>query len=231
MFAELLASAPTHDEGARPTIISGLVHFTLIALAVQATRSITAMPLSHAPQSTEVYLAPAVALPVSSGAPSAATTTAAVAATLVNFPAAPAVDFTGELPEVTIATGRSGYDPTATAVQSPPIIGGRPGPDNAPWQSDMVDEPVSNQRGPKPVYPAVLAQSGVAGEVSLRYIVGVDGKVESESIVVLAATRGEFIAPAMEAIRQSRFTPARRRGVAVRQLVEQKVKFAMGDGR
>lgn len=228
MFAQLLASAPTHDEGARPTIISGLVHFLLIALAVQATRSIAAVPLPHAPQNTEVYLAPAATLPVSASSSAATSASSAVAPAPVNFPAAPAIDFTGELPQVTIAAGPRGYDPTATAVQSPPIIGGRPGPDNAPWQSDMVDEPVSNQRGPKPVYPAVLAQSGVAGEVTLRYIVDADGKVESGSIVVLSATRGEFIAPAMEAIRQSRFSPARRRGVAVRQLVEQRVKFSAG---
>ena len=68
-------------------------------------------------------------------------------------------------------------------------------------------------------------KSGVAGEVTLQFVVNADGKVEPASVRVISSTLYGFEAAAREAILRARFEPATIRGKEVRQLVQQRVRF------
>ncbi len=92
---------------------------------------------------------------------------------------------------------------------------------------DQVDDPVRYLSGPPPKYPDALKAAKVEGRVTLRYVVGIDGRVEATSLQVLNSTRKEFEEPALEAIRNSIFRPAKLKGTPVRQMVEQVVRFTL----
>ena len=123
-------------------------------------------------------------------------------------------DFSGKGVEGGIATGVVGG--------TGPVIPG------ASYTMDQVDEQVKYVGGGDPKYPAALRQVGIEGTVELRFIVAADGKVEAGSITVLSSSTKAFEDPAIEAIKRARFTPAKIRGAAVRQLVQQAVKFQIG---
>lgn len=93
------------------------------------------------------------------------------------------------------------------------------------FSSLEVDVPVRYIGGGEPVYPPALRKSGVAGEVTLQFVVNADGKVEPASVRVISSTLYGFEAAAREAILRARFEPATIRGKEVRQLVQQRVRF------
>jgi TonB family protein len=90
---------------------------------------------------------------------------------------------------------------------------------------DQVDDPVAYVGGPSPKYPDSLKAAKVSGSVTMRFVVGTDGRAESSSVQVLNSTNRAFEDPAIEAIKGSTFRPARIKDTPVRQLVEQVVRF------
>ncbi len=95
------------------------------------------------------------------------------------------------------------------------------------YTSTEVDDPVQPLTGPNPVYPDVMRSVGIEGVVRLRFVVGANGKVESNSVQVVSSTNKAFEAPAVSAIKKWTFKPAKVRGQAVRQLVEQNIRFSL----
>jgi len=59
-------------------------------------------------------------------------------------------------------------------------------------------------------------------------VVDTAGRVEPESILVVAASHPAFGESARRALATARFRPARVRGNPVRQLVQQAMRFAIG---
>jgi len=57
---------------------------------------------------------------------------------------------------------------------------------------------------------------------------GIDGKAEMDQFKVLRSTNKAFEEPAREAISKGVFKPARIKGQAVRQLVQQRISFNIG---
>lgn len=98
---------------------------------------------------------------------------------------------------------------------------------NAPAVAPAIDEsgvPIYDlkqvQRPPRaqvrmpPRYPRALREARIHGEVLVDFVISIDGVVrEAEGI---RATREEFIAPAVEAVRRWRFLPAEVDGQPVR---------------
>ena len=66
---------------------------------------------------------------------------------------------------------------------------------------------------------------GVAARVKLQFIIGVNGKVEPQSLKVLESSSAMFDGPARQMITQCTYRPARRHGELVRVLVQQNVAF------
>ena len=91
-----------------------------------------------------------------------------------------------------------------------------------------LDDPVQALNIPTPRYPPVLQSAGIAGSVDVQYIVDTTGHAEPPSFKVLKSTHQAFEEPAREAIMKGVFKPAKFRGRLVRQLVQQRVSFKIG---
>jgi hypothetical protein len=77
---------------------------------------------------------------------------------------------------------------------------------------------------PTPEWPPNVIGQG-RGIVQLQYIVAEDGRVSSETIRVLQADYRPFVRPAIQAILDSRFRPARVDSCPVKMLVRQRVVY------
>lgn len=114
--------------------------------------------------------------------------------------------------------GREGNLLTGVAVP-PDSVGAR----SIVITSAEADEaPSLLQAGPKVVPPGM---EGVAARVKMQFIIGVNGKVEPQSLKVLESSSAIFEEPARRMIMQSTYRPARRQGETVRVLVQQGVTF------
>jgi protein TonB len=124
-------------------------------------------------------------------------------------------DFTGKGVEGGIATG---------------IVGGT-GPVDVKGEvflEAQLDDPVQPISIPTPRYPPVLQSAGIAGSVDLQYVVDTTGHAEPNSFKVMKATHPAFAEPAKEAISKGVFKPAKFKGQPVRQLVQQRISFKVG---
>lgn len=124
-----------------------------------------------------------------------------------------AADFSGKGVEGGIATG---------------VVGGTGPVTGETFLQTEVDDPVQPLNIPKPRYPPVLQQAGVSGFVEATYVVDTLGHAEAASWKVLKSSNQQFEAPAREAIMKGVFKPARIKGGAVRQLVQQRIAFNIG---
>lgn len=84
--------------------------------------------------------------------------------------------------------------------------------------------------GPLPVYPELLRQAGVQGQVVLEAVVDTTGRVKAASISVVSATHPGFVAPARQALVATLFRPARVGGRAVSMLVRVPFDFTIRGG-
>jgi hypothetical protein len=87
--------------------------------------------------------------------------------------------------------------------------------------------PVSIVTVPMPKYPATLASRGRIGRVWMQYVVGADGRAQSESFRPLLTDHPLFTQAAVAAILQGRFKPARLKGKPIPARVFQAVVFRM----
>lgn len=76
-----------------------------------------------------------------------------------------------------------------------------------------------------PDYPQVLRNAGITGAVLVRFYVESDGTVSNPVVVGQAAA--ELVAITLPAIREWKFAPAMKDGVAVRSIVQQTFEFRM----
>jgi TonB family protein len=126
------------------------------------------------------------------------------------------------------------FDPSLVTPTNPEIGVGLPigtvptVPTNGVFTSQAVDRIVAALRtNPQPAYPPSLRAANVEGDVLVRFVVDTAGRVERNSIVVLRTTH-ELFAEAVRAwLPQTRYQPAQAAGLPVRQLVEQRVGFAL----
>lgn len=126
-----------------------------------------------------------------------------------------AADFTGKGVEGGIATG---------------VVGGT-GPVEVKGEvflEAQLDDPVQAVNFGSLRYPPVMQSAGIEGRVEVQYIVDTLGRAERGSIKILKSTHKAFEEPAREAIEKSVFKPARFKGSAVRQLVQQALSFKIG---
>jgi TonB family protein len=107
----------------------------------------------------------------------------------------------------------------------------RVGSDSEIVSSADLAEPPELRAPVTPMYPAMLAASGVGARVRVRYVVDTLGDVEQPSITFLGTagpTGPAFEASVRDALDRMRFRPGRRSGRTVRVLVEQTFVFRAG---
>jgi protein TonB len=122
-------------------------------------------------------------------------------------------DFTGKGVEGGIASG---------------VVGGTGPVTGEVFLEAQLDDPVQPISIPTPRYPPVLQSAGIAGAVDLQYVVDTTGHAETNSFKVLKTTHPAFVEPAKEAITKGVFKPAKFKGQPVRQLVQQRISFKVG---
>ena len=84
--------------------------------------------------------------------------------------------------------------------------------------------------GPLPVYPELLRQAGIEGQVILEARVDSTGRVQGTSVSVVSATHAGFVEPARQALIATLFRPARVNGRAVLMLVRVPFAFSIRGG-
>lgn len=231
MFGTLIESQPAAERSLGQTIFSLTVHAMLLVGAVHATKGAAAEVRARLVDTTAVFIRPIDPAEVVHAAPAATSSSAAPAGPTFETVTAP-IDIPIGIPPVDL--GES-FDPsrfTAVGTEGParPLVGsgaaGDPGSiGSGQFSQTEVDVPVHYIGGGEPNYPPALRKSGVAGEVTLQFVVNADGKVEPGSVQVISSTLYGFEAAAREAILRARFEPATIRGKTVRQLVQQRVRF------
>lgn len=224
MFSELMESQPRRTRNVPQTLVSIAVHTAVIAVSIQLTRAVAHDVAPHIPE-REMLLTPAPAPPPPHAAAASAASAVVAAPPAPALPAAP-ISVPTAIPPIAagpaIDPRRLGFDrglatrPGDTSAAPGGIITGA-----------MADDPAEYLDGPPPLYPPALRQVGVAGSVTLRYVVGADGRVEPASIAVIDSSNAAFNAAAIQAILAARFRPARLHGHAARQLVQQVIRFTL----
>ncbi|MEO6068180.1 MAG: TonB family protein [Gemmatimonadota bacterium] len=200
---------------------STLVHAALIWAAIWASQATVAAVSGDPIQVSIAWPVQTTTHPVVS-----TPTPALPAAPIVSVPVLPPIPTTEPSP---VLPGTPRIDPTTLTPDTPPgvpfVPGGDPGSAAAIFREAEVDELPALLAAGRLRYPAVLAESGIAGSVTLAFVIDVEGSVEAGAFEVLAATHQGFVAAAVEAVVTSRFRPARKGGVAVRVRVRQTVTF------
>jgi protein TonB len=97
---------------------------------------------------------------------------------------------------------------------------------SGPYEVGEVEVPAAPLSKAGPEYPEWAIRNAMSGAVTARFIVGANGRVESE-IVILDSTSPEFTSAVRNFLRRTRYRPARVGGQPVRQLVEQRFVFAL----
>jgi periplasmic protein TonB len=230
VFNRLPESNAPRQRRAGGAVVSTVVHFVFIALAVRAT-GLRATPAPDVMRvEPPVYIEnrktddpppPRSAGPTSSIRP----------AGHVFRPVTPTIDLTHmgipDVGDVAVDLSRPGdFDPTAAIISTggsggtPNVSGGTPLPER------LVDEPVLALPGTAtPRYPSMLQSAGVEGDVRAQFVVDTLGRVEPGSVRVLDTTHDLFASAVRDALNRARFTAAKAGGRKVRQLAEQVFTF------
>jgi protein TonB len=231
VFENLLESKAKKQRTIGQTITSVVVHCLIIFVAVKATQSVAESNRNKPVDTTMVFLKPPETPPpppppeqvvVANPPPKGFQTVVAPTDIPKDIPpidlkqkAFDPKDFTGKGIEGGVGTG---------------VVGGT-GPVDVKaevFTEAELDDPVQAINIPNPRYPPVLQSAGIAGSVDVQYIVDTTGHAEPSSFKVLKSTHQAFEEPAREAIMKGVFKPAKFRGKLVRQLVQQRVSFKIG---
>jgi protein TonB len=143
----------------------------------------------------------------------------------------PPTEIPKEIPPVNLSERFNAADFSGKGVEggiAAGIVGGTGPVTGETFLEAQVDDPVQQINIPRPRYPPVLQSAGIAGTVDVQYVVDTTGHAEPRSWKVMKSTNKQFEEPAREAIMKGVFKPARIKGQAVRQLVQQRIAFNIG---
>ncbi len=93
-------------------------------------------------------------------------------------------------------------------------------------QTAKDDERPMPVKSVAPMYPEAMRRDHVSGIVMLRVVIDENGDVVERTVA--KSSRPEFEAPALEAVQQWKFKPAKRAGMAVKATVTIPLKFSAG---
>jgi protein TonB len=232
VFENLIESKQKGQRTIGQTVVSLLVHGAVIFAAVKATQGVAETINNRPVDTTMVFLKPPAPPPpppdqpppdviVSQNPPPKGFQTVVAPTDIpkdippidLNEKPFDPKDFTGKGVEGGIAAG---------------IVGGTGPVTGEVFLEAQLDDPVQPISIPTPRYPPVLQSAGIAGAVDLQYVVDTTGHAEAGSFKVLKTTHPAFVEPAREAISKGVFKPAKFKGQAVRQLVQQRISFKVG---
>jgi len=249
MLDVLLASHPAAGPKlgvAAVSFASLATHAGLAALAVLALQGEAIGAVARLADTTLVFLRPPVEEPKPAPPPATervAVTILAATPPVKGFQTIPSVlDIPDEIPPVDLDerpfdprdfTGRGVEGGVADGVVGGAVVtvGDADQPVSAAvvYRAVQLDRVVELIIQPALRYPPALEHLAVPGTVALEFVVGVDGRVESESVRVVEASDPRFVSSATTVARGSVFRPGELGGRKVRQLVRQRYRFSVAE--
>lgn len=230
MFEQLIESKPKKVRTFKQSAMSLILHLTVGYAAIRATAGAAEELTKVLQDTTQFQLAPVPPPPPPDQPPPEAIVSA-------NPPplgfqtVMPPTEIPKDIPPVNLNERFNAADFTGKGVEggiAGGVAGGTGPVTGETFLQTEVDDPVQQINIPKPRYPPVLQQAGVSGSVDVTYVVDTLGHAEPSSWKVQKSTNQQFEAPAREAIMKGVFKPARIKGGAVRQLVQQRIAFNIG---
>jgi periplasmic protein TonB len=234
VFENLIESKAKGQRTLGQSALSLLVHGALIAGAVKATQGVAESIKEKPIDTTMVFLKPPPPPPPPPDMPKPEVVVAANPPPKGFQTVVAPTDIPKDIPPINL--DEKPFDPkdfTGKGVEggvAKGVVGGT-GPVQVKGEvflEAQIDDPVQPISIPTPRYPPVLQSAGIAGSVDLQYIVDTTGHAESASFKVLKTTHPAFTEPAKEAISKGVFKPAKLKGQPVRQLVQQRISFKVG---
>ncbi|HEY9384687.1 MAG TPA: energy transducer TonB [Gemmatimonadales bacterium] len=232
MFENLIESKPKRNRTGKQIALSAVLHVVVGYLAIIATANAAEQIKAINADTTLVFLKPPEPPP-----PPPPETPPPEAIVTANPPplgfqtVMPPTEIPKDIPPVNLNERFNAADFSGKGVEggiATGVVGGSGPVTGETFLQEQVDDPVQPLNIPKPRYPPVLQQAGVSGFVDAQYVVDTLGHAEPVSWRVLRSSNAQFEAPAREAIMKGVFKPARIKGAAVRQLVQQSIKFNIG---
>lgn len=232
MFENLIESKPKRQKTTKQIIMSGILHVLLLYGAIMATANAAEqIKAINADTTMFVLKAPEPPPPPPPETPPPEAIVTANPPPLGFQTVMPPTEIPKDIPPVNLTERFNASDFSGKGVEgglSTGVVGGTGPVTGETFLSDQVDDPVQQITKVQPRYPPVLQQAGVSGSVDVQYVVDTLGHAEPRTWQVLKSTNPQFEAPAREAIMKSLFKPARIKSAAVRQLVQQKISFTIG---
>lgn len=240
MFEDLIESKPKKQRSFGQTVLSVVIHVLLVLGAIKATQGAAeaVAERNERPMEFVVNTPPPPPPPPQEIPPDAVVSANPPPQGFQTI--VPPRDLPTEIPPVDLNqkfdardfSGRGAAGGVAAGVVggTGPVITDQIVTGGQAYTSDEVDEPVNMTVSPVLRYPSSMQSVGIEGVVQLRYVVGTNGRVESNSITVVSSTNKAFEAAAIDAIRSARYSPAKVRGTPVRQLVQQTLRFTLTAG-
>jgi periplasmic protein TonB len=234
VFENLIESQDKSKKSIGQTILSFVVHAAVIAAAVKVTAAGAEAVKNVVTDTTMVFLKPPPPPPPPPDQPPPDVIVAQNPPPKGFQTVVAPTDIPKDIPPVDLE--QKPFDPrdfTGKGVEggiAKGIVGGT-GPVDVSGEvflEAQLDDPVQPISIPTPRYPPVLQSAGIAGSVDLQYVVDTTGHAEPNSFKVMKATHPAFAEPAKEAIIKGVFKPAKFKGTPVRQLVQQRISFKVG---
>ena len=235
-------------DAAGQTVLSTVVHVTLMTLALFASSRLTrtfeqampeqltitqlsfARPAARAPRAAKRTAKPGPA----EGARDAASAvdplrmSFEVLAVPVEIPdVLPEIDLLRAVTDEASFSGRGVMRGVAEGTAyDPEGAGARPAP-GQPYRQFQVDRVAAVAGGCAPRFPHQLSQAGIEGSVLAEFVIDASGRAEVSSFRALASKHVLFENAVRSALRCLRFAPAEVAGRRVRQLVHQPFTFVL----
>jgi len=231
MFENLIESKPKKVRTFKQQALSLVLHVTLGYLAVKATAGAAEELTKVLQDTTQFVLKAPEPPPPPPEQPPPDMVVSATPPPLGFQTVMPPTEIPKDIPPVNLNERFNAADFSGKGVEggiATGVVGGTGPVTGETFLQTEVDDPVQQINIPKPRFPPVLQQAGVSGFVDVTYVVDTTGHAEPSSWKVQKSSNVQFEAPAREAIMKGVFKPARIKGAAVRQLVQQKISFNIG---
>jgi protein TonB len=232
VFENLIESKPKARKSLGQSVVSLVVHAVLIAAAVKVTAGAAEAVRDRPVDTTMVFLKPPPPPPPPPDQPPPDVVVAQNPPPKGFQTVVAPTDIPKDIPPIDL--NEKPFDPkdfTGKGVEggiASGIVGGTGPVSGEVFLEAQLDDPVQPISIPTPRYPPVLQSAGIAGSVDLQYIVDTTGHAEPGSFKVMKSTHPAFAEPAKEAISKGVFKPAKFKGQPVRQLVQQRISFKVG---
>lgn len=235
MFTTLLEARAGRSRSRGGAVVSFVAHAAVVTLAVVATQN--DVGATQDPPRTEtvtpVYRPDPPPPPPAAAAAPAVPTVALPKAPRIRLLVIAPVKISNALPTINVANpvtpdiDRTAWRVTGTGTPTSTARSGV-GTSSDVLTRTQVEKPALQIAGVGvPVYPELLKEAGIGGEVLATFVVDTTGRAELGTMRVLRSTRSEFGKAVIEALPRMRFLPAQAGGRKVRQLVELPFHFAV----